>query len=49
MKFFKNIKKKIILNFLYWRESEIHPCDANNLVEKYFKESKNKVYEDKNN
>lgn len=30
-----DLPKKIILNFLYWYVDEIHPADANNLVDEY--------------
>ena len=28
-------KKKLLLEFLCWRENEIHPSDANNIVNKF--------------
>lgn len=28
-------KEKLLLDFLYWREKDIHPADANNLVNKF--------------
>ena len=32
--------KKILLDFINWREHEIHPMDASNIIDKYL--SKNK-------
>ena len=29
-----------LIEFLYWREEEIHPADAHNLIDKYFKDMK---------
>lgn len=31
----ESFKRKQLLDFLYWRENEIHPDDANKLVDKY--------------
>lgn len=42
MKIFKSLKlyfsKKLLLNFIYWREKEIHPADANKIIDKYLTE-----------
>lgn len=30
------LNRQVIIDFLYWREKDIHPSDAHNLVTKYF-------------
>jgi len=33
-------QRELLLDFLYWREDEIHPADANKIVNKYFEQKK---------
>ena len=33
-------EKKILLDFIYWREHEIHPMDASNIIDKYLSQKK---------
>lgn len=33
-------RRELLLDFLYWRESEIHPADANNIVNKFLEQKK---------
>lgn len=39
-KLYRKWKRKVILNFLYWREEDIHPSDANKIVRKYLNNEK---------
>ena len=33
-------KRRLLLDFIYWRETEIHPADANNIVNKFLEQKK---------
>jgi hypothetical protein len=33
-------QRELLLDFLYWREDEIHPSDANKIVNKYLEQKK---------
>lgn len=33
-------QRELLLDFLYWRETEIHPADANNIVNKFLEQKK---------
>lgn len=33
-------QRELLLDFLYWRESEIHPADANKIVHNFFEQKK---------
>lgn len=37
----QNAKKKLfLLDFIYWREPEIHPMDASKIIDKYLSQKK---------
>ncbi len=38
--YFVSNRRELLLDFLYWRETEIHPADANNIVNKYLEQKK---------
>lgn len=41
MRFFSvNSQRKLLLDFIYWRENEIHPADANNIINNYLEQKK---------
>ena len=33
-------QRELLLDFLYWRETEIHPADAINIVNKFLEQKK---------
>ena len=33
-------RRELLLDFIYWREKEIHPADANKIVNNYLTERK---------
>lgn len=33
-------QRELLLDFLYWRESEIHPADANKIVDNFLEQKK---------
>ena len=39
-KLIRKVKRKIILDFMYWREGGIHPEDAYYLVNKFLNKEK---------
>ena len=38
--FSDSCQKKMLLDFLYWRESEIHPADATKIVNNFLEQKK---------
>ena len=33
-------QRELLLDFIYWREKEIHPADANKIVDNYLEQKK---------
>jgi hypothetical protein len=33
-------QRELLLDFLYWREKEIHPADANKIINNYLEQKK---------
>ena len=33
-------RRELLLDFLYWRETEIHPADANKIVNNFLEQKK---------